>query len=79
MIFLIFLIFLYSIIYLAVYVLAHQNANMIKPLIGMTGGMILLLFITCALSFVYGYWYIGIIVAFVIIGMIRFFLYLNKY
>ncbi len=79
MIFLIFLILLYSIIYLAIYVLAHQNANMIKPLTGMTAGMIILLLITCVVSFASGFWYIGLIVAFVIVGMIRFFFYLNKY
>ena len=52
---------------------------MIKPLTGMTAGMIILLLITCVVSFASGFWYIGLIVAFVIVGMIRFFFYLNKY
>lgn len=79
MIFLIVLILVYSIVYLTVFVLAHQDANMIKPLTTMTVGMLILLGITCAVSFVYGYWYIGLIIAFVIIGMINFLFYLIKY
>lgn len=76
---LIFLIFLYSIIYLTVFVLAHQDANMIKPLTAMTAGMLILLLVTCVAGFALGYWYISIIIMFVIIGLLQFFLYLIKY
>jgi hypothetical protein len=79
MIFLTIIVFLYSISYLVVYVLAHQDANMIKPLTAMTAGMLVLLFITALVALFRGFWYISLIVLFVIIGMIRFFFYLSKY
>lgn len=79
MIFLILLILIYSLIYLAVFVLAHQDANMIKPLTTMTGGMLLLLVITAIIALAMGYWYISIIIGIVIIGLIQFLFYLIKY
>lgn len=79
MLFLIILIFLYSIIYLTVFVLAHQDANMIKPLTAMTSGMLILLLITAIVALVLGYWYISIIIFIVIIGLLQFLLYLMKY
>jgi hypothetical protein len=79
MIFLTIIVFLYSISYLVVYVLAHQDANMIKPLTAMTAGMLVLLFVTALVALFRGFWYISLIVLFVIIGMIRFFFYLSKY
>jgi hypothetical protein len=62
-----------------VYVLAHQDANMIKPLTAMTAGMLILLFITALVALLRGFWYISLVVLVVIIGMIRFFFYLSKY
>lgn len=79
MLFLIISILIYSLIYLAVFVLAHQDANMIKPLTVMTGGMLILLTVTAIISLVLGYWYISIVIAVVVIGLIQFFLYLLKY
>lgn len=79
MIFIILLILIFSLIYLAVFVLAHQDANMIKPLTLMTGGMLILLLVTAIIILVLGYWYISLIIAFVIIGLLQFFLYLIKY
>lgn len=79
MIFLTIIVFLYSISYLVVYVLAHQDANMIKPLTAMTAGMLILLFITALVALFRGFWYISLIVLIVMIGMIRFFFYLSKY
>jgi hypothetical protein len=79
LIFLTIIVFLYSISYLVVYVLAHQDANMIKPLTAMTAGMLVLLFVTALVALFRGFWYISLIVLFVIIGMIRFFFYLSKY
>lgn len=79
MLILISLIILYSLIYLIVFVLAHQDANMIKPLTGMTIGMLIFLIITAIASFALGYWYIGIVVLAAITGMFSFLLYLIKY
>lgn len=79
MLFLIISILIYSLIYLAVFVLAHQDANMIKPLTVMTGGMLILLTVTAIISLVLGYWYISIVIAVIVIGLIQFFLYLLKY
>lgn len=79
MLFLIISILIYSLIYLAVFVLAHQDANMIKPLTVMTGGMLILLTVTAIISLVLGYWYISIVIAVVVIGLLQFFLYLLKY
>lgn len=79
MLFLIISILIYSLIYLAVFILAHQDANMIKPLTVMTGGMLILLTVTAIISLVLGYWYISIVIAVVVIGLIQFFLYLLKY
>ncbi len=79
MTFIILLILIYSLIYLAVFVLAHQDANMIKPLTLMTGGMLILLTVTAIITLVLGYWYISIVIAIVDIGLLRFFFYLLKY
>ncbi len=79
MLFLIISILIYSLIYLAVFVLAHQDANMIKPLTVMTGGMLILLTVTAIISLVLGYWYISIVIAVVVIGLLQFFFYLLKY
>lgn len=76
MTFIILLILIYSLIYLAVFVLAHQDAHMIKPLTRMTMGMLLLLLATAVISVVLGYWYIAIVIAVVFIGLLQFFLYL---
>lgn len=73
------LVFIYSISYLVVYILAHQDANMIKPLTAMTVGMLILLFITALVALLRGIWYISIIIFVVIIGLIRFLMYLSKY
>ncbi|MBO5426042.1 MAG: hypothetical protein J6A25_11075 [Lachnospiraceae bacterium] len=79
MVFVIMLILIYSLIYLAVFVLAHQDANMIKPLTIMTGGMLVLLAITAVLALASGYWYISLIILVVIVGLLQFFVYLMKY
>lgn len=79
MLILVSLIILYSLIYLIVFVLAHQDANMLKPLTGMTVGMLIFLVITAIVSFSLSYWYIGIIVLAAIAGMFSFLLYLIKY
>lgn len=79
MIFLIFIILIYSIIYLTVFVLAHQDANMLKPLTGMTIGMLILLTITAIVALLYNLWYFSLIIAFVIIGLINFLFNLIKY
>lgn len=76
---LILVILIYSIAYLTVFVLAHQDANMIKPLTSMTIGMLLLLAITALVALMYNFWYISLIIAFVIIGLINFLFYLIKY
>ena len=78
MVFLIIFILLYSIIYLTVFILAHQDANMIKPLTTMTVGMILLLVITAFVCVYYDAWYFGIVIGVVVIGMLRFLLFLLK-
>ncbi|MBE5944405.1 MAG: hypothetical protein E7258_05750 [Lachnospiraceae bacterium] len=79
MVFLILLILVYSLIYLAVFVLAHQDANMLKPLTAMTGGMLVLLAVTAIFALAYGYWYISLIILVVIVGLLQFFFYLLKY
>lgn len=79
MIILAILIIIYSIAYLAIYVLAHQDANMIKPLSAMTVGMLVLLFVTALICILKNVWYFSVIIAIVIIGLIRFLLYLSKY
>lgn len=78
MIFLVILILLYSIIYLTVFVLAHQDANMIKPLTSMTIGMILLLAVTAVVAVATGFWYFSILILVVIIGLLSFYSYLRK-
>lgn len=52
---------------------------MIKPLTAMTVGMLILLFITALVALLRGIWYISIIIFVVIIGLIRFLMYLSKY
>lgn len=79
MLFLIILILIYSIIFLTVFVLAHQDANMIKPLTGMTIGMLILLAFTGVIALIYDMWYISLAVVLVIIGLINFLVYLFKY
>lgn len=78
MIFLVIMILLYSIIYLTVFVLAHQDANMIKPLTSMTIGMILLLAVTAVVAVVTGFWYFSILIFVVIVGLLSFYSYLRK-
>lgn len=78
MVFLIILILLYSIIYLTVFILAHQDANMIKPLTTMTIGMMLLLLVTAIAALAAGFWYFSILAVIVIIGLISFYSYLRK-
>lgn len=73
------LIFVYSILYLTVFVLAHKDANMIKPLTGMTVGMLLLLAITAFICLFLNHWFISFIILIVIIGLINFLFYLLKY
>lgn len=73
------LIVIYSAIYLTIFVLAHKDANMIKPLIRMTIGMILLLVITDFFCLFYGHWFLAFIILIVIIGIINFLFYLMKY
>ncbi len=73
------LIVIYSAIYLTVFVLAHKDANMIKPLTGMTIGMVILLAITAFICLFFNYWFFSIIILTVIIGLINFLFYLIKY
>lgn len=78
MVFLVIMILLYSIIYLTVFVLAHQDANMIKPLATMTIGMILLLTLTAIVAIATGFWYFAILIFVIAIGLISFYSYLRK-
>jgi hypothetical protein len=64
---------------MVVYILAHQDANMIKPLTAMTAGMLVLLFVTAIVALFRDFWYISVIIFFVMIGMVRLLIYLNKY
>lgn len=73
------LIVIYSAIYLTIFVLAHKDANMIKPLTGMTVGMLLLLAITAFICLFFSHWFISVIILIVIIGLINFLFYLLKY
>ena len=79
MIFLLFLIIIYSIAYLAVYILAHKNATMIRPLTTMTFIMLMLLLATAVISLALGRWYISLIILFIFIGLLQFLFYLSKY
>lgn len=78
MIFLVIMILLYSFIYLTIFVLAHQDANMIKPLAAMTIGMIMLLAVTAVVAAATGFWYFSILILVIIIGLISFYSYLRK-
>lgn len=73
------LIVIYSAVYLTIFVLAHKDANMIKPLTGMTVGMLLLLAITAFICLFFSHWFISVIILIVIIGLINFLFYLLKY
>ena len=73
------IIFVYSIVYLFVFVQAHKDANMIKPLTGMTIGMLLLLAITAFICLFFSHWILSLIILIVIIGLINFLFYLIKY
>lgn len=73
------LIIVYSLIYLVVYILAHQDANMIKPLTAMTVGMLVLLFITALVALLKGFWYISLFIFIIICGLIKFLMELSKY
>ncbi len=79
MLLIIILIFVYSIIYLGVFVLAHKDPNLIKPLTTMTGGMLGLLAITAIICLIYNYWFISIAIGIVIFGLLQFLIYLIKY
>lgn len=72
-------ILIYSIAYLTVFVLAHQDANMIKPLTTMTAGMLILLAITALLCLMYGFVFMTVLIAFIIVGLLSFLFYLMKY
>ena len=73
------LIIIYSAIYLTVFVLAHKDANMIKPLSRMTIGMLILLAITAFCCLFFNQWFLSLIILIVIIGLIHFLFYLIKY
>lgn len=79
MFFILLLIVLYSAIYLTVFVLAHKDANMIKPLTGMTIGMLILLVIIAFICLYFNHWFLSLIILIVIIGLINFLFYLVKY
>ncbi len=73
------IIFVYSVVYLFVFVQAHKDANMIKPLTGMTIGMLLLLALTAFVCLLHSHWFLSLIILIVIIGLINFLFYLIKY
>lgn len=73
------LIVIYSAIYLTVFVLAHKDPNMIKPLIRMTVGMLFLLVLTAIACLALKYWFFSFIILIVIVGLINFLFYLIKY
>lgn len=79
MLFLLLLIMIYSVIYLAIYILAHYDGKMVKPLTIMTVGMLILLFLTAAYILTLGHWYISVVICMVMLGLGQFFLYLLKY
>ncbi len=79
MFFILMLIFIYSILYLTVFVLAHKDANMIKPLTGMTIGMLALLVITALICLFNNHYFLSFIILIVLIGLINFLFYLLKY
>lgn len=79
MLFLLLLIMIYSVIYLAIYILAHYDGRMVKPLTIMTVGMIILLLLTAAYILTLGHWYISVVICMVMLGLGQFFLYLLKY
>lgn len=72
------LIVVYSAIYLTVFVLAHKDANMIKPLTGMTVGMLVLLAITAFVCLFLNQWFLSLIILIVIIGLINFLFFLLR-
>lgn len=73
------LIIIYSAVYLTIFVLAHKDANMIKPLTGMTIGMLVLLVITAFICLLLNHWFLSFILLIVIVGLINFLFYLIKY
>lgn len=79
MFFIVVIIAIYSGIYLTVFVQAHKDANMIKPLTVMTAGMLILLAITAIICFALGHWYFSLIILIVIIGLLNFLFFLMKY
>lgn len=79
MLFLLLLIMIYSVIYLAIYILAHRDGRMVKPLTIMTVGMLVLLFLMAAYILSLGHWYISVVICMVMLGLGQFFLYLLKY
>lgn len=79
MLFLLLLIMIYSVIYLAIYILAHYDGRMVKPLTIMTVGMLILLLLTAAYILTLGHWYISVVICMVMLGLGQFFLYLLKY
>ncbi|MBD5097941.1 MAG: hypothetical protein HDT40_13290 [Lachnospiraceae bacterium] len=79
MLFLLLLIIIYSVIYLAIYILAHFDGRMVKPLTIMTVGMLVLLLLTAAYILSLGHWYISVVICMIMLGLGQFFLYLLKY
>lgn len=79
MLFLLLLIMIYSVIYLAIYILAHYDGRMVKPLTIMTVGMLVLLLLTAAYTLSLGHWSISVVICMVMLGLGQFFLYLLKY
>lgn len=73
------LIIVYSVIYLAIFILAHHDGRMVKPLTKMTAGMLVLLLLTAAYILSLGHWYISVVICMVMLGLGQFFLYLLKY
>lgn len=65
---------IYSIAYLVVYINAHKDANMIKPLTTMTGFMLILLLITAFIFLMLSMWYVSLLIVFVMIGLFSFFM-----
>lgn len=73
------LIMIYSVIYLAIYILAHHDGRMVRPLTVMTAGMLILLLLTAAYILSLGHWYISVVICMVMFGLGQFFVYLLNY
>ncbi|MCM1287296.1 MAG: hypothetical protein NC240_03220 [Clostridium sp.] len=79
MLFLLLLIMIYSVIYLAIYILAHRDGRMVRPLTVMTAGMLILLLLTASYILSLGHWYISVVICMVMFGLGQFFVYLLNY